>query len=99
MSVDYAALANTIKIEDITSNELNREILHKLKNNDESFDKLYFIGEDTGEGDDYIPDEGEDMGWLGYFISNNTNLLELSFYITIDNESFYKEMSHKGQLF
>ena len=74
-----AALADTIKIEDITSNELNREILHKLKNNDESFDKLYIIADDSGDGDDYIPDDGEDLGWLGYFIGQNTKLQELSF--------------------
>ena len=98
MSVNYAALANTIKIEDITSNELNREILYKLKNNDESFDKLYIIGDDSGDGDDYIPDDGEDLGWLGYFIGQNTKLQELNFYITIDNESFYKEMSHNKSI-
>ena len=98
MSTDYAALANTIKIEDITSNELNREILHKLKNNDKSFDKLYFIGEDSGDGDDYIPDDGEDLGWLGYFIGQNTKIQELSFYVTIDNESFYKEMSRNKSI-
>ena len=88
MSDKYTALANSIKIEDITSKELNREILHKLKNNDESFDKLYIIGDDSGDGDDYIPDEGEDIGWLGYYIGQNTKLQELHFYITIDNESF-----------
>ena len=76
MSTDYAALANTIKIEDITSKELNREILHKLKNNDESFDKLFIMDEGTGDNDEYIPDEGEDIRWLGYYIGQNTKLQE-----------------------
>ena len=98
MSVNYAALANTIKIEDITSTKLNREILHKLKNNDESFDKIFIMEYATGDNDDYIPDEGEDIGWLGYYIGQNTKLQELNFYITIDNESFYKEMSHNKSI-
>jgi len=92
MSTDYAALADTIKIEDITSKEQNREILHGLKNNDESFGRLYIIDGDSDDGDDYSPDDGEDLGWLGYYIGQNTKLQELNFYITIDNESFYKEM-------
>jgi len=91
MSTDYA-LADTIKIEDITSKEQNREILHGLKNNDESFGRLYIIDGDSDDGDDYSPDDGEDLGWLGYYIGQNTKLQELNFYITIDNESFYKEM-------
>ena len=98
MSTDYAALADTIKIEDITSKELNREILHKLKNNDESFDKIFIMQDSSGDGDDYIPDDGEDLGWLGHFIGQNTKLLELQFYRTIGNESFYKEVSHNKSI-
>ena len=40
MSTDYAALADSIKIEDITSNTHNKSILQRLKDNDNSFDKL-----------------------------------------------------------
>jgi len=94
MAKNYAALANTIKIEDITSNELNREILYRVKNNNESFDKIFIMEDATGDDDEYIPDDGEDTGWLGYFIGNNKKLQEIHFYNTIiDNESFYKEMS------
>jgi len=98
MSTDYAALANTIKIEDITSNELNREILHKLKNNDASFDKLFIMENDySDDRDDYDPGDG-DTGWLGYYISNNTNLQEIQFYKPINDESFYKEVSHNKSI-
>ena len=92
MSTDYAALADTIKIEDITSDEPNREILHKLKNSDESFDRLYITSNAT-EKNEYIPIDGEDIGWLGYFVGQNTNLQGLYFYETVKDESFYKEMS------
>ena len=96
MTIEYAALASTIKIEDITSNKQNQYILHRLKNNDTTL--LYIKDEPDYERDksrdfDYISDDGEDLGWLGYFIGQNTKLQQLNFYITIDNESFYKEMS------
>jgi Ran GTPase-activating protein (RanGAP) involved in mRNA processing and transport len=92
MTKNYAALADTIKIEDITSEEQHQTILNKLKNNDESFDELFIIDR-YQDDNDYVPNDGEDKGWLGYFIGQNTKLQGLYFYKTIDNESFYKEMS------
>ena len=94
MTTDYAALADTIKIEDITSNKNNQIILQQLKNNDESFESLHIMDE-TGDDDDYILKDGEDIGWLGYYIGQSTKLKCLYFYETINlsDESFYKEMS------
>ena len=69
-----------------------------MKNNDESFDKIYITEGGTGDDDDYIPDEGEDLGWLGYYIGQNTKLQVLNFYKAIGNESFYKEMSHNKSI-
>lgn len=89
----YAALANTIKLEDITPNKQNQTILQKLINNDEYFDKFYIASQASGDPDDYVPGHGEDIGWLGYFIGNNTNLHKLAFYATINDESFHKETS------
>jgi len=76
MSDKYAALANTIEIEDITSNKQNQYILHRLKDNDDSINYLYVKDASVYERDsgkyhmdfDYIPDDGEDLGWLGYYI-------------------------------
>jgi len=53
---------------------------------------------DNQDYNDYIPDKDEDMGWLGYYISNNTHLQVLNFYITVVNESFYKEMSRNKSI-
>jgi Ran GTPase-activating protein (RanGAP) involved in mRNA processing and transport len=78
MTDKYATLASTIKIEDITSKKQNQYILQLRKLNMDY---------------DYIPDDGEDLGWLGYYIGQNTKLQDLKFYTAIDNESFYKEMS------
>ena len=88
---NYAALAGTMKIEDITSDKHNQTILQRLKDNDTSLDKL-LICEDIeifGEGttsDYYVPDfdNVEELGWLGYYIGQNSNLQKLHFY---DNQT------------
>ena len=77
---NYDALCSTIKFEDITSSKSNQNILRRLKEND--IDKLWICDEETTDGDtrDYIPlDNENDMGWLGYFIGNNTSLKEFRF--------------------
>ena len=76
-----------------TSLRLNQSILQKLKDNDESFKELNIVSV-AGKNDDdkYVPIDGEDMGWLGYFIGQNTKLQVLQVFETIDNE-FYKGMS------
>jgi len=94
MAKNYAALADTIKIEDITSNDINQTILRRLKDNISIHysDKLHLIKGDQ-DHNDYILDDGEDIGWLGYYIGQNTTLQSLNFYQPIDNESFFKEIS------
>ena len=92
MSTDYAALADTININKITYNRINRSILRKLKENDENFTSLYI--RNRGHGYDYyIADSFEELGWLGYFIRQNTKLQELHIFRTIRSDSFYNEMS------
>ena len=59
MSDKYAALADTIKIEDITSNEINQEVLRRLKDNDPSFIKLFILNEKLNGYGEYIPGYGE----------------------------------------
>jgi len=48
----YDTLAETINIEDIVSDEVNRDILRKLKNNDPNFDELQIVYERTDVPDD-----------------------------------------------
>lgn len=44
--------------------------------------------------DEYFIVDGEDIGWLGYYIGNNTTLHNLYFFHDIiDDEAFYKEIS------
>ena len=96
-NINYAALANTINIDDITSDDTNRDVLRSLKNNDPDFEQFCITderGDDGPEDDAYYPIDGEDMGWLGYYVGNSIYLREITFFQTIDTESsFYKEMS------
>ena len=92
MTKNYAALADTIKIEDITSSYVNRNILQKLKNNDKTFDKMNICCKFVNMGAnsyDYLPDGGEDLGWLGYYIGQNTKLSKVTF-LKIDTKSIVK---------
>ena len=77
----YAALEDTIKIEDVTSNIRNQTILQRLKDNDENLGSIQItnITPFARYFDYYYTlEEGEDIGWLGYYIgSNNTKLQTL----------------------
>ena len=72
---EYDALACSIKVEDISSDELNQNILRRLKDNDPELDKLWICGEDQICDElDFFPTNGKELGWLGYFIGKSTTL-------------------------
>ena len=95
MSNTYAAMADTTTIENITCDKINRDILQKLKDNDQGFKMLqiYPYMDIYQQHYEYMPRRTEDMGWLGYFIGKNTALQKLTFSGTIEDDSFYEEMS------
>ena len=74
---DYDAAARTVEIEDITSDAINREILRKLKDNDPNFDKLWVREDGDCGGTEYFPEGARELGWVGYYIGNNTSLKAL----------------------
>jgi len=93
---DYDAAARTINIIDITTNESNRYILRKLKENDAYFDKLW-VTDSRDDEYDYFPESVHEMGWIGYFIGKNTTLKDLILHSNpfedVDNnaiEPFYR---------
>ena len=69
----YDAAARIIKIEDITTDKIDRKILRKLKENDPGFGRLWVSQINT-----YCPNGARDLGWLVYYIGPNTNLRELN---------------------
>lgn len=74
---DYHAKVGVTKVEDITSCKRNQQILRQLKNNDPQFTDLLLTSDcDADDEGVYDPaaDGSIDLGWLGYFIANNTQL-------------------------
>eukprot|EP00985_Skeletonema_marinoi_P027201 scaffold21960_cov180-Skeletonema_marinoi.AAC.1 len=72
----YEARARYVKLEDITSDENNAEILRRLR--DHSLDMLTIAGY-YGHGH-FVVCEGDDFGWLGYFIGKSKCLGYLRIY-------------------
>ena len=71
----YDLRAQDVKLEDITSSARNAEILRRLRD-DIPFRKgngydLFVADEDIDEGETFVAKEGDDWGWLGYFIGRN----------------------------
>ena len=80
MSNNYEARARDVNLESITSSEQNKLILEQLRNNDDEFKFLGIVG---GDYDDWIDDDdfevkqGDNVGWLGYFIGKSKRLESL----------------------
>ena len=74
----YDALARTTNMEDIASCEHNREIFRRLKENDPEFVRMrIYHYSDADYSYDFYPGNGEELGWLGYFMGGNTTLQRL----------------------
>lgn len=74
----YEAHAQTINLEEITSDEYNAAILQGLRDNDLSFTTLEIKTDcDDASDDDFFIDEEDDLGWLGYFVGNSDKLESL----------------------
>ena len=77
-SLDYAyykVWARDVKLDDVTSSERNKNIIQKLRDGDSDFTSLY-IGEEerNDEDDEFIVEQSDDLGWLGYFIGESKRL-------------------------
>ena len=77
---DYDAAVGTVKIEDITRDEGNRNILRRLKENDPNFDELWVSMSRGSSHAVFWPQDSHESGWVGYFIGKNTILKEMTFY-------------------
>ena len=76
-NIDYNALVSTTKIEDITSNEYNQQMLHEIKNNNDP-DCTYICLSEDGDYYEYLPDNFRELGWLGYFWSKYNTKIDLN---------------------
>ena len=80
----YDAHAQSVDLTEITSSNHNAWILRRLRDNDPEMDMLWIEQvqqDDAWDGDsDFVVGDGDDLGWLGYFIGRNTTLLDLYIY-------------------
>ena len=74
----YDAQADTININDITTNDVNRNILNRMQSADvEGQSKELWISNEEESDTDYRPEAAHDMGWLGYFVGRHEALTRL----------------------
>ena len=76
----YDERALSLNLDEITSSDHNAKILRRLRDNDPYFLRLSIIQHDDdvfGEDYAFVVGEGDDLGWLGYFIGRNTKLHNL----------------------
>ncbi len=82
----YEARAQTINLEQITSDEYNAEILRLLRDSDPNFTYVY-IQNHYEDFCDFVIREGDDLGWLGYFVGQSNSLHSLGIqYLPQDRE-------------
>ncbi|KAL7454509.1 hypothetical protein ACHAWC_006127 [Mediolabrus comicus] len=91
--LDYDALAQDINLEDITSCERNANILRKIRDGDTNWSQQLFIMNEDDEDEildgDFVFAEGDDLGWLGYFVGKSEVIKYLHInYIGGDNYFF-----------
>eukprot|EP00984_Skeletonema_dohrnii_P001042 scaffold328_cov95-Skeletonema_dohrnii-CCMP3373.AAC.7 len=92
----YEARAKDVKMEDITSDEDNADILERLRDNDPDFTHIS-IGEEFTDESDFVVREGEDLGWLGYFVGRSKELEYLTISDLPDNLNIDSFLRGLGQ--
>ena len=104
---DYDALAQDINLDEITSCVSNAILLQKIRDNDPSWSQRVYImhiDDDDEEGldGDFVVREGDDLGWLGYFIGRSEVIkyLDINNHFCPDGDDnyFFDGMSHNRSI-
>ena len=84
----YNDQADSINVDDISSDRNNRIVLRRLqRNNANDYNNKSLWIQNNGHDDDgedcsdYCPEGAYDMGWVGYFVGKNEHLRELQIMI------------------
>lgn len=74
----YKAHAKDVDLDDITSSDHNANLLMMLRDGDPDWNGKFFLlnEEIDGDSDEFIVDDGDDMGWLGYFLGSSEHVVE-----------------------
>ena len=89
----YEAHAKDVKLQDITSDEWNEDVLERVRDNDPDLKRFFIV---TGERDndrEYVVREGDHLGWLGYFVGRNDTLRTLDIISKSQRISIYMHSS------
>ena len=73
----YEARAEDVKLEVITSDKHNADILARLRENDPEFKHIVFTLSGYYGKINFVVRERDDLGWLGYFVGKSEQLKEL----------------------
>src|SRR6056300_997123 len=102
---DYDALAEDIKPKDITSCYDNAILLRKIRDGDPFLnERLYIVNENDEENDGFVEKfvvaEGDDLGWLGYFIGKSEVIKCLLFncYFPEGRDDFFDAVSQNRSI-
>eukprot|EP00985_Skeletonema_marinoi_P014345 scaffold7266_cov121-Skeletonema_marinoi.AAC.7 len=96
----YEARAKDVKLEDITSSQQNADILAMLRDNDPDI-RYISITDEMYDGSDFAVREGDELGWLGYFVGRSKQVKELYIYYFPDNlkmDSFFGGLGHNRSI-
>eukprot|EP00984_Skeletonema_dohrnii_P010497 scaffold4092_cov105-Skeletonema_dohrnii-CCMP3373.AAC.6 len=94
----YEANAADINLEDITSSEQNKQILRRLRDDDLGWLNRITLGREgqfylgVGNSGLLLIGEGDDLGWLGYFIGRSTKLQEIEIWNLPEHEGREQQM-------
>mmetsp|Transcript_18251 Transcript_18251/g.28010 ORF Transcript_18251/g.28010 Transcript_18251/m.28010 type:complete len:694 (+) Transcript_18251:49-2130(+) len=103
----YDLRAQNVKLEDITSSAHNAKILRMLRDDDlasteEEEGALYIVDYTFDHGNTIFVKEGDDWGWLGYFIGRNKQIRNLHlFYLPEDGDqvdAFMEDIKHNKSI-
>ncbi|KAK1734041.1 leucine-rich repeat protein [Skeletonema marinoi] len=70
----YEARAKDVKLENITSSQQNADILERLRDNDPYFTSIFISDESDYDENGFVVREGDNLGWLGYFVGRSKQL-------------------------
>ena len=85
-----------VKLEDITSNERNAEILRRLRDNDPKFTSIALTNGGIEE-DDFVVGTNDDLGWVGYFIGRNSQLYYFYIFTWLEGEPDHSKIDALAQ--
>ena len=76
----YKAHAKDVQLEDITSSQNNANLLEMIRDGDSDWNgKVYLLNEEIdGDPDEFVVGDGDDMGWLGYFLGSSEHVKDFN---------------------